>query len=222
MLATNNYTIKRPGLYLITPDGFTSKAGSLDQLAAVLRSDTVALLQYRDKSADHKAQKDYCVKLLPLCRAAGTPLIINDDMQLAAELEADGVHLGKTDGSIQAARKLLGEHAIIGASCYNQLDLAIEANRAGADYLAFGSMFSSQTKPEAVKCPLSLLAEAKNIFCRPIVAIGGITIDNASTIIDAGADWLALISDIFSAPHPVQKLAEYHQLFTTIRNTDHA
>ncbi|MBN1378332.1 MAG: thiamine phosphate synthase [Gammaproteobacteria bacterium] len=156
------------------------------------------LIQYRDKSNNAAQRKLEANALLKLCREFNALLIINDDVQLAKTVAADGVHLGRDDSSINAARRLLGEKSIIGASCYNRLDLAHEAEKSGADYVAFGSVFSSPTKPSAVHAPLELINKARQTVSLPICAIGGITVNNAHTVIEAGADMLAVISEVFA------------------------
>jgi thiamine-phosphate pyrophosphorylase len=132
-----------------------------------------------------------------MCRPLGVPLIINDDVELAAQVMAKGVHLGKGDADIASARAKLGPNAIIGVSCYNDLDCAIDAEQAGADYVAFGSFFPSRTKPNAVKAEMELLRQAKQQLTIPVVAIGGINADNGAQLVEAGADMLAVITELF-------------------------
>jgi thiamine-phosphate pyrophosphorylase len=154
--------------------------------------------------------------MLRICRAAGAKLIINDDVWLAVEIGADGAHLGRDDapgGSLAAARDALGPKRILGVSCYNEIALAEEAAAAGADYVAFGSMFPSRTKPGAVHAPLDLLGEAKRRVGLPVAAIGGITLDNAQQVIAAGADMLAVVSDLFDAMDIKARAEAYQQLF---------
>jgi thiamine-phosphate pyrophosphorylase len=179
------------GLYAITPAGWSAKRLLL-QVDALLTT-PVAMLQYRDKPRLDRAVAE---QLLVRCRAAGVPLIINDDVALARALKADGVHLGRDDGDVREARQQLGAQAIIGASCYADLQRAAQCVEAGADYLAFGSVFASTTKPLAPRCPLAHL-EAARQWGRPIVAIGGITVDNAAQAIKAGADAVAVIGELF-------------------------
>ena len=146
-----------------------------------------------------------------LAREFGVPVIINDDVELALELGADGAHLGRDDGELAAARKRL-RGKLLGASCYNNLALARAAVQAGADYVAFGSVFPSPTKPQAVRAPLGLFREAKPLGI-PLVAIGGITLDNAPQLIAAGADLLAVLSDLFEARDIRQRARDYGKLF---------
>jgi thiamine-phosphate pyrophosphorylase len=154
--------------------------------------------------------------MLRICRASGAKLIINDDVWLAVEIGADGAHLSRDDapgGSLAAARDALGPKRILGVSCYNELARGEEAAAAGADYIAFGSMFSSRTKPAAVRAPLELLGEARRRFGLPVAAIGGITLDNAPEVIAAGADMLAVVSDLFDAMDIKARAAAYQQFF---------
>lgn len=191
--------MKLRGLYAITP-----QRADLARIRAALEGG-VSLLQYRSKernAADARA-------VLQLARGFGVPVIVNDDLELALEIGADGAHLGRDDGDLRAARsKLPGR--ILGASCYNDLDLARAAVRAGADYVAFGSVFASPTKPQAVRAPLSLFNADLGV---PKAAIGGITLGNARAVIGAGADLLAVISDLFDAPDVRLRASEYGRLF---------
>lgn len=192
--------LPRRGLYLITPDT-TDSLRLFSQCLRVLPA-RPALLQYRNKSTDPALRLAQAQTLRALTRAAGVGLIINDDVALAAQVGADGVHLGRDDGDIAAARARLGEHAILGASCYDQLPLARAAIAAGADYVAFGAVCPSATKPNAVRAPLSLFADSAALGA-PRVAIGGITPANAGEIVAAGADMLAVIGGVFDAEDPL-------------------
>ncbi|MFP4615767.1 MAG: thiamine phosphate synthase [Thiohalorhabdus sp.] len=158
------------------------------------------LVQYRDKGTDRDRRLEEARSLVALCHDYGALCIVNDDPGLARDAGADGVHLGGDDASIAEARQLLGPGAIIGASCYNDIGRAFAARRAGADYVAFGSFYPSPTKPAAVRAPLSLLKRARAQLDLPIVAIGGITPDNAGPLALAGADAAAAISGILDAP----------------------
>jgi thiamine-phosphate pyrophosphorylase len=161
-----------------------------------------ACVQLRNKAADADALRAVGVRMRNACCEAGVPFILNDDMRLAREVEADGVHLGEDDGGIAEARAVLGNDAIIGASCYDDLQRAHAAAAAGADYIAFGAFFPSPTKPRARRAGLDLLRESANLGI-PRVAIGGITPDNARPLIEAGADLVAVISGVFDAPDPI-------------------
>lgn len=186
------------GLYAITPD-----SDDTEGLARRVRSALAGgarLIQYRNKSADGHTHLAQARALLSLCREFGVPLIINDHVDLALKIGADGVHLGSEDGSIPDARRMLGTEKILGVSCYNRLDLAQEAARCGADYVAFGSFFPSGVKPGAVAADLDLVRRAKAEQSLPVVAIGGIDAQNGGALVECGADALAVISAVFSAP----------------------
>ncbi len=202
------------GLCAITVDDLL-----LPRLSALVKAALdggAPFVQYRNKIAPRPLRRAQAAEMLRICRAAGARLIINDDVWLAVEIGADGAHLGRDDapgGSLAAARDALGPKRILGVSCYNELSRAEEAARAGADYLAFGSMFTSRTKPTAVRAPLELLGEARRQFGLPIAAIGGITLENAPQLIDAGADMLAVVSDLFDAMDIKARAEAYQQLF---------
>ncbi len=198
--------MKLQGLYAITPQHADS-ALMLRQVAQALEGG-IAMLQYRRKSGQNLREAR---ALAVLCRARGVPFIVNDDVELALEAGADGVHLGRDDGALAAARLKLGGR-LLGASCYDSLVAARAAVAAGADYVAFGSMFPSPTKPASVRAPLSLFGEART-FAVPLVAIGGITLQNAPQMLDAGANCLAVISDLFEAPDIAEKARAYGKLF---------
>ena len=196
------------GLYAITPD-IAELEPLLHKVEQALKAG-VALLQYRNKAISKDKRLLQAKELAPLARGYGVPLIINDDVEIAAAVGANGVHLGREDGDLAATRaKLPGR--ILGASCYNDLDKARAAVRAGANYVAFGSVFPSPTKPHAVRAPLSLFAANLGV---PLCAIGGITLDNAPALIAAGADLLAVITDLFDAPDIAARTAQYRKLFT--------
>src|SRR5262245_21184192 len=179
------------GLYAITPD--EADTAGLVRKARMALAGGACVLQYRNKSADATLRGKQAQALLAACRAARVPLIINDDLDLVLSIGADGLHVGRDDASIAAARARLGPGRILGASCYDRLDLARGAREGGADYVAFGSAFASSTKPGAASAPLSLYREAKTRLACPVVAIGGITSRNARPLIEAGADALAVI-----------------------------
>ncbi len=189
----------RRGLYLITPDE-PDTLRLVDRVAAVISAGP-ALVQYRNKAASPALRREQALRLLPLCRDAGVPLVINDDWRLAADLGADGAHLGEDDGRIAEARAALGPAAILGASCYDDLERARRAAAAGASYLAFGAFFPSGTKPLARRADLSLLVASAG-FGLPRVAIGGVTSDNACLLVAAGADLVAVIGAVFDAADP--------------------
>lgn len=187
---------KLQGLYAITDSCLLSNtfASAIEQ---TLQGGS-QIIQYRDKSSDTERRLEEAKTIRRLCDQHGALLIINDDLQLAIDANADGVHLGKDDPGIHLARERLGNEKIIGVSCYNQLQLAVDAEKAGADYVAFGAFFDSSIKPEAATAPVSIISEAKQRLAIPVCCIGGITADNAKQLIDAGADMLAVISEIFA------------------------
>jgi len=185
------------GLYAVTPE-LADSALLWSKVEAVLRGGA-RVVQYRNKAADQRLRHEQALQIARLCRDASACFIVNDSIELAHDVAADGVHLGKDDDGVGAARALLGPGKLIGVSCYNQLWRARDAVAQGADYIAFGSLFPSPTKPGAVIASRELLRAAKE-FSLPIVAIGGITPDNAAGLIEAGADSLAVVSAVFDAP----------------------
>ncbi|MEW6118739.1 MAG: thiamine phosphate synthase [Pseudomonadota bacterium] len=201
------------GIYVITPE--TPDTDRLLGLVEAALAGGVAAVQYRDKSGDVARRHEQASELVALCRRHGVPLIVNDDLRLADLADADGVHLGRDDGSVREARIILGPMKFIGASCYQSLDLARAAQDAGADYVAFGSFFPSPTKPGAGRASPDLLHAARTTIRVPLVAIGGITRDNASALLDAGADSLAVLSAVFDAPDIRAAARNLNQLFET-------
>jgi thiamine-phosphate pyrophosphorylase len=201
------------GVYAITPET-ADTARLLAQVEAALRGG-VAAVQYRDKSGDVARRHEQASELVALCRRFGAPLIVNDDLRLADLADADGVHLGRDDGTVREARIILGRHKFVGASCYQSLDLALAAQAAGADYVAFGSFFPSPTKPDAGRASVDLLREAAPQIHLPLVAIGGITLVNAPELLDAGADCLALLSALFEGADVTANAQALNQLFAT-------
>lgn len=198
------------GLYAVTRDDMLLPR--LSAMVGAALKGGVRLVQYRNKIAPAPLRRAQAAELLRICRAAGAKLIVNDDLALALQIGADGAHLGRDDGDLAAARTALGSNKILGVSCYNEIARAEAAAAAGANYLAFGSMFASPTRPDAVHAPLSLLAEAKR-FGLPIAAIGGITLDTAGSVIDAGADMVAVITDLFDTMDIAVRASEYQDLF---------
>lgn len=185
------------GLYAITRDE-TDTPGLLRKVRLALLGG-VRILQYRNKAADAALRLEQAAALRELTQEFSVPLIINDDVALAQQTDADGVHLGAGDGSVIAAREILGSARLIGVSCYNRLELAREAVRQGADYVAFGSFFPSTVKPDALHATPDLLRQARREMGVPLVAIGGITAHNGATLLEEGADALAVISAVFAA-----------------------
>lgn len=202
------------GLYLITDRQLTDKAGLVPAVAQAIQGGA-RIIQYRNKHANRERKLWEIADLITLCRPLGIPLIVNDEADLAMESGADGVHLGNDDGSIKEARKLLGNEAIIGVSCYNSLDRARMAAGQGADYIAFGRFFPSQTKPDAVHATNGLLTQAKTELQIPIVAIGGVDSSNGKSLVDAGADMLAVIHAVLGATNIQQAAEDITRLFDT-------
>jgi len=199
------------GLYAITPDE-ADTARLAGRVRAALEGGAAAV-QYRNKAASAALRRAQASTLLALCRAHGAPLIVNDDLDLAIAIEADGVHLGVDDGDLATARRRLGPRRLLGVSCYDRLDRAIAAAQQGADYIALGSVFPSATKPGAVRAPLALFGAARGAVGLPLVAIGGITVGNAPAAIAAGADAVAVISALFDAPDVAARAREFQRLF---------
>jgi thiamine-phosphate pyrophosphorylase len=194
--------MKLRGLYAITPEG-----PGLEAKVRLALEGGVALLQYRRKEGDAAE----AAGIAALAREFGVPLIVNDNVALALEIGAHGAHLGREDADLASARARL-RGRILGASCYNEIDRARAAVAAGADYIAFGSVFASPTKPNAVRAPLGIFREAK-AFGVPLAAIGGITLENAGALVAAGADLLAVITDLFDAPDIRARARQYRKLF---------
>lgn len=199
------------GLYAITPD-LENTDDLLDKVRQVLEGGA-QLVQYRNKLANQILLREQARLLSQLCREYKIPLIINDHISLAAEIDADGLHVGHNDLSVLDARKQLGRTKIVGASCYNSLDLACRAEKEGADYVAFGAFFPSSTKPNAVSVPADLMSQAKQKVSVPIVGIGGIQLTNASTVIQSGCAAIAVCHDVFYAEDIKTTATHYAQLF---------
>lgn len=199
------------GLYAVTPDDPDTER--LQRRVVQALRGGARLVQYRGKSGPADLRKRQAEALLGVCRAAGAPLIINDDLELALAVDADGLHLGRDDGDLSAARRALGSGKLLGASCYGELTGALNAAELGADYVAFGSAFPSSTKPGAGRASLSLFRDAKARIGLPVVAIGGITPDNARALVGAGVDALAVISALFDAPDIEARAHRFALLF---------
>lgn len=199
------------GLYAVTPD-VADEEQLLSAVQKALRGG-VRLLQYRDKAAAPPRRQRLAAALRELSHEYGACLIINDDPALAVAIGADGVHLGADDGDLASARRALPAGMLLGASCYADLDRARAAVAAGADYVAFGAVCPSPTKPQAVRAPLELFSRWRAESCVPACAIGGITLTEAPRIVAAGAAMLAVITDIFGAPDIARRAADYQRLF---------
>jgi len=190
-----------PGVYGITDPDLLPETVLAERVAAAIAGGAVTI-QYRDKTGSPADRLRRAVALARVCRARGAVFIVNDDPALAVEADAHGVHVGQDDAAFAEARALVGPRRLVGVSCYNRLDLALAAERAGADYVAFGSVFASATKPGAVAASLDLITEAAGRLSVPVVAIGGITRDNAGLAVGAGAHAVAVIRDLFADPDP--------------------
>ena len=184
------------GLYALTPD--EADTARLTELVRAALGGGARLVQYRNKIAPADLRRRQAEALLDLCRRSGVPLIVNDDLALALEIDADGVHLGRDDGDVSVARARLPGR-LLGVSCYNEIDRAIAARRAGADYVAFGRFFQSFTKPGDIRASLDLVAQAKQQVRLPVVAIGGIDLERTPSLIAGGVDAVAVIAALFSS-----------------------
>jgi len=193
------------GLYAITPD--MTDLNTLIQKTQSAIEGGAFMVQYRSKIQDRAVKMQQCAAILRLCREYDVPCIVNDDVEMCRVLKADGVHLGENDDNIAEVRRILGEDAIIGSSCYDQLDRAKQAQKEGASYVAFGAVFPTPTKPNAPRATLELLREAKSEIEIPIVAIGGITVNNAHDVIEAGADAIAVITSLYES-NSIKETAE--------------
>jgi len=199
------------GLYAITPD--IADTGDLLLRTRAALSGGARVLQYRNKTASPALRREQALALQAQCMEFAVPLIINDHLDLALAVDAAGLHLGGDDGDIAAARAQLGPDKLLGASCYDRIELAQAAVTAGADHIAFGSFFASSVKPDAVRPPVDLITRAKKQFRLPVVAIGGITPHNAPQLIAAGVDAIAVISAVFTAVDVAAAAREFQALF---------
>lgn len=199
------------GLYAITPDDHLLPR--LSALVASALAGGVKYVQYRNKFAPAPLRRAQAAELLRICRAHDARLIVNDDLWLAIEIGADGVHLGRDDGDIRTARQALGAKRILGVSCYDNFARAEAAAASGADYIGVGSVFASATKPDAARASLEMLTKAKRELGIPVAAIGGITLGNVAQVIDAGADMVAVITDLFNTMNIQERAAAYQKLF---------
>jgi thiamine-phosphate pyrophosphorylase len=200
------------GLYAIADSSYLA----VDQFVPAVRAALdggARVIQYRDKKSEPGQREAIARALNALCREHAMPFLINDDVALAAVVGAAGVHIGRDDPDIAAARAALGPAALIGVSCYNELWRAQAAQEAGADYVAFGRFFPSRTKPQAVPATPELLRAARAALKIPIVAIGGITPENGASLIAAGADALAVIEGVFNQPDIRAAAERYARLF---------
>lgn len=197
------------GLYAITRTDNKDPDTIIEEVAAAVRGGAV-IVQYRDKNPVNA--EFVALELVKICHRYDIPLIINDDIELAARAGADGVHIGRDDSHIATARERLGATAIIGVSCYNSVEQALAAQAQGATYVAFGRFFPSSSKPLATPAQIETLHQAKRILTLPIVAIGGILPINGAQLLNAGADFLAVIGGLFD-DQPEQSARAYQALF---------
>ncbi|MEN8108383.1 MAG: thiamine phosphate synthase [Pseudomonadota bacterium] len=202
----------RRGLYAITDSRLIPGELLTDAVGQAIQGGA-RVIQYRDKTLNDKERRQQAETLASLCREHDVPLIINDNVALAKAVNATGVHIGRHDTDIAATRSQLGPAAIIGVSCYNRIELAVQAAAAGADYVAFGRFFPSSTKPDAVQAQAALLQAARQAIDLPIVAIGGITAENGGELVRAGADLLAVIHGVFGQPDVRAAARRYAALF---------
>lgn len=201
------------GLYAVTPD--LADTVRLTALVGNALEGGARMIQYRNKTALPELKLEQARALKSACARHDAILIVNDDVELAAAVDAHGVHLGRDDGFGPDLRRRLGSGKLIGVSCYRSLELARAAGADGADYVAFGSFFPSKVKPGAVRAPIDLLAQAKAVLDVPVVAIGGITPENGAALVAAGADALAVISAVFDAPDVAAAAARFSALFAS-------
>ena len=200
------------GLYVITDENLIADSElrhSVEQ--AIIGGARV--VQYRNKSSDFLTKVSQAETILQVCNLHSVPLIINDDISLCAEVGADGVHLGQDDADIADAKDHLGSDAIVGITCHDSIDLALKAQEQGADYVAFGRFFPSLTKPGAKPADVSVLKKAKLMLNIPTVAIGGINIENAEQIINAGASSIAVAGAVFADADPKTQAEKLSSLF---------
>lgn len=209
--AVNKHAHKLKGLYAITDENLIAEENFTQIIESALQGGT-KIIQYRDKSVNQQKRFQQASLVNSLCKQYQAAFIINDDVELARAVNADGVHLGKDDASLTQARQTLGDNAIIGVSCYNDLSLAIKAENNTADYVAFGAIFSSPTKPHANIAGLDIISQAKQQLSIPVCTIGGITHKNIQQVIQHGADMTAVISSLFSTndiKHAAEELNRY-------------
>lgn len=199
------------GLYAITPD--TTDTNQLCKMVGRAISGGARFIQYRNKAASSQLRLAQSRAIYLLCKKYRVPLIVNDHLDLALEIDADGLHIGQSDTSIMEARDILGQDKIVGASCYNQLSLAVEAEKTEANYVAFGAFYPSVTKVDVVQASTSLLDEAREILTIPIVAIGGINLNNAENLIAHGCDAIAVSQALFSAQDVRSAAQHFSRLF---------
>ncbi len=203
--------MKLEGLYAITDAALTPEPSLLNKVRKAIGGGA-SIVQFREKEKTDRELLDTARSLCLLCREMGAVFIVNDRVELAQRVDAHGVHIGKDDCELSTVRRMLPGR-IIGVSCYNSLEAALEMEKGGADYVAFGSVFPSPTKPEAVHAPLSLLKAAGKRLRVPVCAIGGITVENAAQVLEAGAAMAAVISGLWTADDIFSQAERFARLF---------
>lgn len=209
------HQLLQSGLYIITNHALPDQDMISITKAALAAGTSIVQLRLKNRDLKKEATLTLAYKLLTLCRDYQALFIINDNPEFANFIGADGVHLGKNDSGIQHARDILGDQSIIGVSCYNSLELALQAQAQGADYIAFGRFFNSASKPQATPANIGLLSKARDMITIPIVAIGGITPQNGRQLVAAGADYLAVINGIYGQQDPYAAACNYLGIFNT-------
>lgn len=199
------------GLYLVTPDW--DDTDRLLHATTLALSAGVSLLQYRHKTASADLRLEQATQLLALCRKMHVPFIINDHIDLCLALDADGIHVGGTDASVAVVRTLIGNKKILGASCYGDLQMARDAAKAGASYVAFGGFYPSRIKKYEVSTPVDIVSRAKAELILPVCVIGGMTALNAAPLVNAGADMVAAISSVYASDDPRGAVNAFAKLF---------
>ena len=207
-------------LYLVTPPAFDPEAFRRE-LEAALGGGDVACLQLRLKGVNDDVVRRAARALMPLCHAHGVAFIVNDRPDLAAELGADGVHVGQEDADYASARAAMGSAGIVGVTCHDSKHLAYEAAERGADYVAFGAFFPTATKEPKTRADVELLRDWSMSMTVPCVAIGGITVENCVPLVEAGADFLAVVNGVWSFPAgPAAAVAAFNEIFARTPRAD--
>jgi len=210
-------TSRLRGLYVITDrELFLTLEKNISELVRQAIQGGARIVQYRNKISSTATRSEEARELLNLCRKHNVTLLINDDVDLARDIDADGVHIGQSDMPLTEARNKLGKDKIIGVTCHNRLELAQSAQTADADYVAFGRFFPSKTKPSAPPASVNILQQAKELLSIPIVAIGGITTANAQILINHGADMLAVSHSVFGASDVIASAKQLSRLFDPV------
>lgn len=203
------------GIYAITDDRLLPGDRLFCAAEAALRTG-IALLQYRSKQQNPQQRENDASQLCSLCKSYSIPLIINDDVDLCQKVGAQGVHLGQSDSKLESAREALGSQAIIGATCHDSISRAKQAAQSGADYVAFGRFFPSNTKPDASPADPEILSSARELIDIPIVAIGGINAENGALLLNAGADMLAVVDSLFGTEEVTEACRKLMSLFPLV------